>query len=301
MVWAVLESPTAICLAAPVAKQLGVPLITTVWDDPELLARQLNLDRFTREALFRQFSEAIGSSQRCAVIGESMKAAYHSKYGTDGVVIRHGVPTCLCRSPGNRVIADTIRIGFAGSLTARDAFKTLIAALNEASWKIAGREVVLRIIGARYTLAARQAQRIEYFGWRSVEETVALLSECDATYLPQPFADCDRTFTRLSFPTKLSTYLAAGRPIILHSPPDSSLGGFYRRYPFGVWCDTLDAAQLGQKIALLLTDDAVYQAGVSQVQAALRDEINEDVFRRRFAEFVGVDERLLLGPKQRAA
>ena len=46
---------------------------------------------------------------------------------------------------------------------------------------------------------------------------------CFALYLNYPFGLRDRVLRRTSFPTKLSTYVQAARPLLMNVPADSSV------------------------------------------------------------------------------
>ncbi len=240
-VLAVLDSTAVIETALRFQKQQPVPMRCIVWDDVDLLIRQNQLDRWTRSRIEKTFGEVLKRSERVAVICENMQSEYRRRYGIDSFVLRHGVsPLQTPFAPTDANAEDVFRIGFAGSVTAPDCLSALTAALDEVGWKIDGREIVLRLLGARYLLNSRRPQRIEYFGWRSVEETCARLSECDLLYMPQSFKDENRIFSELSFPTKLSTYIAVRRPILLHAPAYASLAGFWHQHPLGPWCAQCD-------------------------------------------------------------
>ena len=285
-VWGVLDAPVSIALARPVAEALGVPLVTTVWDDIDHNTRYFQLDPLAAKQMRREFALALRSSRCCAVIGESMQSAYQRDYGVRGIVVRHGLPAEL-RYPAKPVIggSDVIRIGFAGSVTARTAFETLLQALDGINWRLGDKPIELRLMGLRFDLWSRVSRRIECLGWRSVPETVRLLSECQINYLPQPFEADWAPFTRLSFPSKLTTYLGAGAPLLLHTPPEGSLHRFFSEYPFGVRCDTLEPDKLVEALHSLVDDPARYR----QASATLTRTLDEAFTAERFhADFLRV-------------
>ena len=286
-VWAILDCPTTIFAAVSIASQLNVPLRVLVWDAPELLAQQLNYDRFSTNALLRQFATVLRSAERIAVVGETMQQAYRDRYGAKSLIVRHGLAAEEWRTPSAEFQNPTdLVIGYAGSNTAPDAFDTLVQCLDSHGWRIAGRNVVLRLVGVRYLLNARGPQQVEYFGWRRVSETVNLMAATDVLYLPQPFSERLRPLAELSFPTKLSTYLAAGRPILLHAPTYAAVVPFFDRYPFGEWCSSLNGDDLGSQLTRLATDHAVRETACAAISAARQEELNADRFIRSFREFL---------------
>ncbi len=289
-VLAVLDCPAVIESALQLQRETSIPLRCIVWDDVELLCRQGQLDRWSRARVERAFGKVLQLSERVAVICENMQAEYRRRYGIESSILRHGVPT-LANSSCARPSEDVFRIGFAGSLTAPDCMRAFMEGLDAVQWKINGREVVLRILGARMLLDSRVPQRMEYFGWRSVEETCQRLSECDLLYLPQSFTDENRTFSELSFPTKLSTYVSARRPILLHAPAYASLSGFWQQHAMGPRCGRCDSRDLRDTVTnALLADNEQQQAWIAEIARVHADTLGTRQFE------LGVEA--LIAPRQ---
>jgi hypothetical protein len=288
-VWAILDSPVTTELADGLARDLGVPLRTTVWDDVHHNNAYYGISGREARRQVERFSDALRHGESCAAIGETMKAEYERLYGARNVtILRHGVDVALstCVVAAQR---SEIMIGFAGSVTARTAFDCLLATLDRLQWQLDGKAIVLRLLGHRFDLRSKVERHIECFGWRSVDDTVRLLSECDVNYLPQAFEADWEPFSRLSFPSKLTTYLATGAPVLLHAPANASLPAFLQRYEFGTWCDSLQSGALEQ--ALRGSLDPARRPGYRQTgNRALAEEFSRATFRSRFARFLGVDE-----------
>jgi glycosyltransferase involved in cell wall biosynthesis len=287
-VWAVLDSPLTHEMAAGVAKGLGVPLRTTVWDDVHHNNRYFGLDRLTARRSLRGFVEALRDSRSIAVIGESMQEEYRRLYGVASVVVRHGVAPDTAKAMAVEPIPGAaLRIGFAGSVSARSAFDLFLETLDRMDWRIDGRPVSLRLLGPRFDLRSSVPRRIECLGWRSVEESIRLLGECEINYLPQPFERDLEPFTRLSFPSKLTTYLAAGRPLVLHAPPEASLVPFNQRHGFAVGCEALDSGILEASLRCA-ADPGIGARCVAAAREVLSAEFSRERFRADFARFLDV-------------
>lgn len=280
-VLAVLESPAAIETAWQLQRSLKIPLRCIVWDDVDLFCRQSHFDRWTRSRIENAFAEVLKNSERTAVICENMQTEYRRRYGIESFVLRHGVVSRTDAALSDEdTPSEVYRIGFAGSVTAPDCMRSLIEGLDSVGWRINSREVVLRLLGARYLLDSRKPQRIEYFGWRSVEETCSRLSECDLLYLPQSFTQENRTFSELSFPTKLSTYVTARRPILLHAPDYASLSGFWKHYAMGPVCDQCDASRALASVSEgLLSQSAQRQQWVREIGTAHEQALGVQQFQ----------------------
>jgi hypothetical protein len=250
--WVVVESPTTIALASKVAAQVKLPLHVMVWDDINHLLPHFRVNRFSAPGLQRAYDHLLRSADSVAVVGEVMKREFDERYDCDSVTVPAvsiNDSTVVAAKVVERRRAAEFRIGFAGSVTARSAFSALLAALDVQGWKVGGRSVVLQLSGLRFTLDTPRPARIEHYGWRETrDECIELLALCDLLYLPQPFEPHLEAFSRLSFPAKFITYLAAGRPIFLHTPEYASLRKFNEAFPLGYWHGTVNPEALSQSL-----------------------------------------------------
>ena len=289
IVLAVLNDPVIIYMATKVAATLQVPLVTNVQDPPERFVLDYGLDRFTRRMLLADFAHALQFSLRCSTASEGMQAAYKQQYGVDSGVLMLSVNSNQWQPPARYRQSGEFVIGFAGNLYADQEWTALLEALSSVGWCIGGREIKIRVLSAHLNLRGTNKMHIEYMGWRSVDETLSLLAQTDVDYLPY-WSDKDRElFVRQCFPSKLSTYLAAGRPVFYHGPEYASIAGFLQRYPAGYSCYSLEPAQIVDGLKKLITDEQYFVDAVQAGQRALKNELNLEVFLGRFATLLGVN------------
>ena len=295
LLWIPLANPTLINVAARLAKRVGVPLVTTVWDAPDyFLPHYWGIDGAALERAMGRFDEAVRSSVRTAVASPEMKAAYEQSYGTPCTPMIHGLPESQwVRPTGMRSRDEPFVIGYAGSLYARREWEALTSALGTIGWRIDGRDVIVRMLAASLEVRATGPARVEFLGWHSTTDAVAILSDCDVCYVPYWFDEACRPGVELSFPNKVSLYLAAGRPILFHGPRQSTPARFLARWPVGVACHSLDGAVIVEALRTTATDAEFHARAADAIPRVLREELGMHVFRRRFAEFLGIDEQLL--------
>ena len=94
------------------------------------------------------------------------------------------------------------------------------------------------------------------------------------------------TVAELSFPTKLTTYLAAGSRVLLHAPNYASVTSFMQHYAIGHSCDSLESSDLA---AALSDVDRMPQSGIDEaIDAARRNEFNSHTFVQRFQTLIGI-------------
>jgi glycosyltransferase involved in cell wall biosynthesis len=292
IVWMPLVGTTTLSIAPQVADSLGVPLMSMVWDPPEYL---LPLSYSLRGRLLAhhmgRFGGAVRASTRCAVMSEAMKASYEERYGTSCIVMHHGIAESLWRGATAIPRAEgEFVIGYAGSLYAKDEWRALLRALDAVGWRVGGRAVVLRVFGASVEPAATSSHaRIECRGWQSLRDTIDELTRVDIGYLPYWFDDRYRIAVEQSFPSKLSTYFAAGIPVLYHGPRRGSPTAFLERYPAGTTCHGTTTEEIITALERCAADPGLRKRSSEITRRAMEEELGEHVFRRRFADLLGVD------------
>ena len=288
MIWAILDTPIMYRVAVDLAERLDLPLITTVWDPPDGVCRLFGLDRLSRRGARVAFERVLRRSLRCGVMSEAMKEEYESRFGVECVVVRHAPAESQRASSRREQPADgPVRIGFCGSLYAAAEWIALQKTLEQASWRLQGRDVQLRVLGPSLRIYSSAQADVEFLGWRSTDETIRLLADCDLGYLPYWFDPAFCESVRLCFPTKLSAYLASGLVVFYHGPKDASPPRFFERYPAAVCCHSLDPMEIRESLESGLSDPASMRRRQEAGQHALDEELNLNVFFRRFAQLAG--------------
>ena len=293
LVWVVLNDALLFKIAWRVASALNVELVSMVWDPPEYQLMNLGLRSWMSRSLQREFDHTLRMSRLCGAISENMAREYQNEYGIPALTMMHSIdarhscrPCSKLRSP-NRLI-----MGFAGSLYARQEWEALLQALSDTNWIVAGRDVSILHLGGEDPPYVTPDMPVQRLGWRNQSEAIRLLSEVDVAYLPYWFDKRYTIATRLSFPSKLSAYAAAGKPVLFHGPVDSSVTGFFEQYPMGVVCHSLLAQDILQGLATF-TDPDFYATAAQATHRAFSEVFDWRVSRLRLAQFFDVPPECL--------
>jgi len=137
-----------------------------------------------------------------------------------------------------------------------DAFRQLIEAiklLNQASI-----ELHLYTSQSAEVLAAEGISGdFVHLGYAVASQVPAIQRQADILFLPMAFSSPFPEITRTAAPGKSGEYMATGRPILVHAPPDSFLSWYYRQHDCGLVVDQEDAGALAEGISQLLEDQAL--------------------------------------------
>jgi glycosyltransferase involved in cell wall biosynthesis len=299
LLWCVLEGQTMIRLALPVSGRLGITLLSQLYDLPNWWLHQHNLDRLSRTTVLRKFEQVLRRSARCAVASWALAERYEQDYGKRTVPLLPSLDSRLALPPARQVHSgNEFVIGIAGQIYATDAWSSLVRALDSARWELCGRRVKVRLLGRYAHLAADAKMNIEFLGWHSQEETIRLLSETDMLYCPYWFSSAFETEARLTFPSKLTTYFASGRPVFFHGPTYASPVRFLTENDAGLRCHSLEPSEILSRLAELVSNPDLYSSLTSNGKKAFERHLTLSSMRRSLAEFLNVEEDWLLPIRQ---
>ena len=224
--WVVLHN-AAVAIAARLIRWGKLPVHVTVHDDPAF-ANALRSKRYIALVpwIERDFARAIRGAASVDVIGSAMADRYRRRYGVDSVVVHRAVAGPIAPVGDYDARRLGLRVGVLGSTYAYEQLPILARAVEFAAslLKVAPRILVVgRSHGERLRDEFAGRVDVEVTGHVDEPAGVALLRDCFALYLNYPFGRRDAVLRRTSFPTKLSTYIHAARPLILHTPADGSV------------------------------------------------------------------------------
>lgn len=295
VVWCTLEGQTLIRLARQVADGLGVPLRTQVFDPPFWWLRDHLVNAVSSRRILATFDAALRRSRTCAAGSWAMAEEYRRLYQTNAIpVIPSLRAEVACAAQATLEPDGPFVIGVAGTLYAQQEWQALLNALACAKWQIAGRPVKVLVLGASLTLQANSQQIIEYRGWHAQEDTIQILSQASVLYCPYWFDPVFEHEARLSFPSKLVTYLAAGRPVFFHGPAYASPHRFLAQHEAAVACHSLEPDAILEGLRRLAADADLYAQLAHAGAQAFRTHLTVASMRAAFAQFLEVDEDFLL-------
>ncbi len=282
-VWAVAHGPVVACL--PAFRAISTRgLHVSVHDDPAWgVAFRGRRERPLAPWLHLQFGRALAGATSVDAIGGGMRAAIASRTGRDSVIVHRVLDEPIVVNDTRQETA-RLTIGLLGSVYSPRQLELLTATLARVSAMI-GLPTRLAVIGGvdgRMRRAVRGAEvDVEFFGHMPERLGIEVLRQAFAVYVGYPFGARDRAIRRTSFPVKLSTYVQAARPLLVHAPFDSSLTPLFQLQPYTLpWVD-----QDVQHGALMLAS--------AWRQARLHDSQHEAAEVMRQAYF-GVDNRARL-------
>jgi glycosyltransferase involved in cell wall biosynthesis len=224
-----------------------------------------------------------------------MAREYHERFHVNTVSFLPSLHSSLAIDPADRMNpGNELVIGLAGQMYATEEWKALLRALDTVGWRLGKRNVRIRLLGRWPMLTSTTPLRLEWLGWHTQQNTVKLLSETDILYCPYWFDSVFETEARLSFPSKLTTYFAAGRPVLFHGPQYAAPAIFIKDNAAGLICDSNEESKILQALNTLASDEKLYGQLTHNGRAAFDKYLTLDSLRTSFAQFLQVEENYLI-------
>lgn len=283
LIWLTLEGQTLIRIADYLQENLPLPMVTQIWDPPGWWLRDNNVDGWSQNIVLKQFGKVLQKSQAVAVASWAMEEEYKDAYACNAISVIPGIPKAWARDP-NQISAknETFVIGFAGQFYSRNEWNCLLATLDAMNWAYQGRKIEIRVLGKNCVGETPGPANIRYLGWLDQENSITALSNCDVLYCPYWFHELHRTEARLSFPSKLTTYLAAGKAVLFHGPDYSSPSQFLSKWDAGAQCNDLSTESL-KAVLINLISNSDYRKHIQlNGHNAFNTELTDERMRSKF-------------------
>ncbi len=294
--WVILQGQTMVRMAVGVAEGLRIPFRVQIWDPLDWWLRAHEVDPLNRRWDLAAFDRAMRAATACGAASWEMAKHYERLYGTPSQAIIASLARSMARRPEPRLRnAAELVIGMAGQFYANEEWLALVGALEHARWQVAGRPVVVRVFGHQRPMAIPE-DHLDFLGWQSQAKSVELLSNsCDVLYCPYPYATSMANVAKFSFPSKIPTYLAAGRPILFHGPDYAGPAQYLKTTGAGFICRSMDPDAVYDGLMHLVEDSALYaRLAIAAQDAFLADFTLEsmEIGVRRFLGYLGMSDHV---------
>ncbi|WP_341791060.1 glycosyltransferase [Rickettsia endosymbiont of Gonocerus acuteangulatus] len=290
-IWVVLQGQTIVRLARPLAKKLSASLFTQVWDSFEWWLHACKTDKLTQKRLLKEFDKVLRYSTCCATASWGMSEEYEAKYNIPTIPIVAGLPKEFAKLPAVTYNnTDEYIISISGQFYAKDEWLCFINALNRVNWKIAGKNIKIRVMGGDFEILRQLSPaNIEYLGWRSQEEAINLLAKSDLLYMPYWFSKEFYKESSTSFPSKLVTYFASGRPVFCHAPPYASPSKYIMKHNAGYICNSLDTHEIINVLEKAISDKESYSIFAQNGHNCFLQDFTLESIKENFLKFLNMN------------
>jgi glycosyltransferase involved in cell wall biosynthesis len=238
VLWIVLDSDVVL-LADQILRHVRVPVHLSIHDDPEIVwrmelsaAKPLDGERILERCLQR--------AQSVDVISMRMKERFQKITEAELLVLTRGFDNPCEQAPPPTAGPTSILMGgwfgpdIENAWILFEAFELLRAE----------QDAELHLVDRR--LEAFRREGVTIYDWMDTAEFDRLLHQAALGFAHDPLRGVGREFAASSFPTKVVTYVGAGRPFVYHGPSNSTVGDFVQKYRCGIVVDSEDPRDLAE-------------------------------------------------------
>lgn len=111
---------------------------------------------------------------------------------------------------------------------------------------------------------------VVYHGFVDNTGLSSIHKDADILFLPMAFTSPYPDLIKTASPSKLPEYLASGRPILVHAPPDAYVSWYAKKYGWGEVVDQLDPELLKNAVHSLLNDEEKCKVLVENANKTLK-------------------------------
>jgi hypothetical protein len=150
--------------------------------------------------------------------------------------------------------------------------------------------VELRIFAQRQPeIRPEHRSRIHCGRWLEIPALITALADCDLMYCPYLFDPSWGEDAELCYPSKITTYLASGRPLLFHGPAYASPARFLREWEAGFICHSQEAGDVAEQLTGIFADPNEYFRVAQNGERAFRACLTHDALARSLREFLVAD------------
>lgn len=253
LVFALIQGQTLTRLVRKVSKNIKVPYVAQCWDPLEWWLRDYGFDKITSMINMFEFATVAKNARKFAAMSWSMSNMFENDYSAKCVTNIPGLESGRVKIQ-KKDVGNSFKIAFAGQLYAIKEFEVLIKALDLIDWKFDGRKIHLELFGKTFDEKYKNNKNIKIKGYVNQAELLKELASADLLYCPYWFDKNSEKACRISFPSKLTSYLKTAKPVLMHAPSYASPRILLEEYKAAYICDSLDVNDMLKLLKRIILD-----------------------------------------------
>lgn len=285
----VIDHPATICITKPLASSLNIPYSTFSSTIPETVLHEQGYDARSKTQVLCTYNETLKTAYSAGFASLPMSEHYKSICSANPMVLSAPVKIMDISDQEKKLHqSDTLNIGCILNPRHMKAIHSMIAACQDANWKIANQNISLTLIGSAvrvpFNFGGRPAS-IEIMGGLSYEESVMALADCAVNFLPSWSEKQFAQAAQLCYPDELLLYVEAKKPILALSVKPSLIDDTMRAFSLGETIETCSENSFIQAIERLATEGQNMNIAEG-FQRLEQERFSERLFRAGLATFL---------------
>ena len=261
------------------------------WVNTKIVSRYIST--YWRKKYNKDFRYILNRSSGLLSICQYMSENYKKQYGKTFYPFHNPVDIEYWKSISAKSIypKNIISILYMGKINADTTSCLLDMCKTIENLKLNGIEYIFDIYTPDYSLKAylfTHRKNIHIFPPIAHDNVPNVMKSYSSLFLPLGFSIQSRTYVRLSMPTKLTEYLASGKPMIVYCPEEIALAKYLKDKDCAIMC-TKEGPEGLYNAVLKLRDKTIYNRLVENaLDLATKHDVHSirESFRNTLNQFL---------------
>ncbi|MEL7067676.1 MAG: hypothetical protein AAGN15_03365 [Cyanobacteria bacterium J06581_3] len=271
------------------ANKLKIPFLIYFMDDWIAVDQSLWIGGDTQSLA----SYLLQESKGWIMISDYMQEDISQRLGINGkpYIVAHNPVEPLTLGPNNKESTrEKFRIAYAGSIQTMHSDALLLVAEATHYLRKEGIDIELVIYTASSFWENHQESlikfEVQYGSLLPYDELLSKLSEFDLLLVCTSFSPHVKHVVRSSLLTKLTDYMATGRPILSCGPSYSACNRFLEKWNCGVVCDHNSILEIKKVLKKCIYETEVLLNMADKASTVLKENFSGAVVTKRLHEFI---------------
>ena len=253
IVWCPIQGETLLLIFNAIQKKFPkIKTICQIWDPIEWFLYELKYSEDNTKRILKLFYKTIKNSFGVLTASDEMNRIYKEKYNQN--CYPSYLSLDLLKSSNVKKDSDKFIIIMSGQTYASVGIEKLINSLDKINWKYKNKKIIIRYFGNSSLELLHNNPNIDYKGFIAQDQLIKEQEKANLLYCSY-FFDNNPAFkivSQESYPSKVTSYIPAQVPILIHSLPDTSVYKHIEKYNAGYLLDSLKSDEILNKIKFII-------------------------------------------------
>ena len=225
IVWSPIQGETIIHVLNEIEeKRKDIRVIPQIWDPISWGLLELKYSEENTKKILKEFDKVLKNSNSILTSSDEMSNYYKTKYknkcNTTYLSFSLDKEEYNINSKSKEFV-----ILMAGQPYASKGIDSLLNALDSINWKYKNKKIIFRFFGNPDYCHFKDDERVDFRGYVPQEVLMEEQKKADLLYCSYFFEDNPvfKEVSQLSYPSKVTSYIPSGVPIMIHSYEDTSI------------------------------------------------------------------------------
>lgn len=295
VVWCPIQGETLLRVLNEIQdKRKKIRIIPQIWDPIRWGFYELKYSKEKTNELLNMYDKVIKQSHGVLTSSNPMNSAYQKKYNNNCKTTYLSFSIEKEEYNLNKKSNEFV-ILMAGQPYASLGIGCLLNSLDSIGWKYKNKKIVFRIFGNPTYYNFKDDPRIDFRGYVPQSTLIEEQKKADLLYCSYFFENHEvfEEVSHLSYPSKVTSYIPSGVPILIHSFNDTSIYKHFEKYKAGYLLNSLNSGDIITTIKNIINNQGTTKEKkvVKNTYKLFKETFSVEQNRKNFFDILGLSYR----------